>query len=643
MKKLKKLVAVVLLSLTLFNSIFTSYSITVQAAEALPVTMSALEALLSLFGLELGLGNQSEFFSNSEFSDFVTAVAGGETVTLEPYGEVNFSDGESILAFMTWASALTYSVADGNVMNAAKVLDSTSYKNSGTSATSAMEQKIFNYVGDYNGSSEALAEEVQSTFRVITGGGGSDDEGDEDDDEDDEEVMTPKRWDLFTSVMSTFLFGASEAFNGFIDKLSTPEETEYQDYSSAFDDVSGFVPGASFGKFSYIADPNYSSYSDYYVIGSGSHEHAPLVQFLLGSGYSNSSIFFMYGSDGYIRLYECTDVENFVIEKIKFNLFTVHENGKYYHSSQLYFNPDVSGDFVTCVLYVPLFSDEASAKAYFTEGDTSGIENLVDDSAYPNFRKTAPTAISTLSNTISKWLDTNPAIDNFPAAVSNILDASDPVAGTSEAVPAVNEAIAETAGVDIDTDEDADTDTNTGTSINYMGILGQILAAIKAIASQVWQFFQDPIGAIVQGIQDLIDLLKNLWIKLANYLETIIAAITALGEGNNPNGPINPDGDDNSGGTVNLLNGVLLLIYILFKLLMIFLHLLEFIVNVFKIPATPGFIGDSDFATGFNYIKTVKLSPLDISIYDFLMGLIHITLIFSVVKVLKKHIDKLHV
>lgn len=513
MKRLKMRCLSIFLSLfVLVNSIFVP-ALNVQAAE-LTYTLSVLEALLSLFGLEIGLGNQSEFFTNSEFTDFVNAVANGETVTLSPYGEVNFSDGESILAFMTWASALTYSAADGNVLNAARILDSTSYKTSGTSATSAMEQKISNYVGDYNGSSEALAEDVQSTFRVITGGSGSgsDDDDDDDDDDDEDVVMTPNRWDMFTAVMSTFLFGASEAFNGFVDKFSTPEETEYQDYSSAFDDVSGFVPGASFGKFSYTADPSYSSYSNCYVIGSGSHEYAPLVQFLLGSGYSDSCVFFMYGTNGYISLYECTDVENFVIEKIKFNLFTVHENGNYYHSSQSFFNPDVSGNFVTCVLYAPLFSDEASAKAYFLSGDDSGLLNLVDDSAYPTFRKTVPTATSTLSNTINKWMDTSPAIDNFPAAVSDILDTSNTVAGTSDAVPAVDTAIAETAGVESDSDSVTDDDSDSGTdaSTNYMGILGKILSVLQSILNSIL----GKIASLLQSILDAIISIKTFLVEL---------------------------------------------------------------------------------------------------------------------------------
>lgn len=632
MKQIKKLVAVVLLSLTIFNSIFTSYSMTVQAAEALPVTMSALEALLSLFGLELGLGNQSEFFSNSEFSDFVTAVAGGETVTLEPYGEVNFSDGKSILAFMTWASALTYFAADGNVMNAAIVLDSTSYRNSGTSATSAMEQKISNYVGDYNGSSEALAEEVQSTFRVITGGSSdNDDEDDENDNEDDEEVMTPKRWDMFAAVMSTFLFGASETFNNFVDTFSVPEETEFTEYSTAFEEL----PKQYFnGEYTTDSSGNYI-----YNVYSASEKTYRVTE----NASLSCKIVAVKTTTDLAYVYSLSSSGSELIQ-VSLPFTSYYSDGSYLGSGS---TPSVSlayGDnpFVYRINF-PLYSTREVALAALQNDDFSDAENLLDDSAYPTFRKTAPTATSTLSNTINKWMDTNPAIDNFPAAVSNILEASDPVAGTSDAVPAVNEAIAETAGVDIDTDEDADTDTNVGTSINYMGILGQILDAILLLPKSIWQFFTDPIGVIVEDWQELLEWLNNFKLWIQEAYASISAKLDSLVDGGNPNGPINPDGDDSSGGTVNLLNGVLLLIYILFKLLMIFLHLLEFIINVFKIPATPGFIGDGDFATGFNYIKTVKLSPLDISIYDFLMGLIHITLIFSVVKVLKKHIDKLHV
>ena len=625
MKRIKKFVAVLLLSLTLFNSIFASYSMTVRAAEAIPATMTVIEALLSLFGLEVGLGNQKDFFSNSEFTDFVSAVANGQTVSMPSYGEVNFSDSESILSFMTWASALTYTAADGDVLKLAKVLDSTSYKNTGTAATNSMQQHIDSVVGDYNGSSEALAEEVQDTFTVINGGSSSNNN------------MSPNRWDMFTALMSTFLLGAAKDFNELIDNFTTPEETEYTEYDSAFSDAEGFVPGASLNNFSYTADPSYSNYSSYKVIVDVGIINNRFIQKIVPASYVEYGACFILNP--YMNFY-CLN-NNQVLESKNYDTFIhIFESDTFYHSVEGFFNQNEFTDY-GYVSYIPVFSDTTSAYAFFNEGDTSGILNLVDDSAYPNFKKTAPSAHSTLSTNIDKWMNKNPSIDDFPDAVPDLLDVSDNVAGTGDAVPSIDDAIAEKAGVDPGTDSD----TDTGTSINYMGILGKILNAILSLPKSIWEFFTDPLGVILQDWQELLQWLKDFQLWLANCLAGLLEAVTGLGEPKNPWGAIDGSGsgsDSSGSGTVNLLNGILLIVYILFKLLQIFLHLLEFIINIFKIPATPGFI-TGDFAVGFEFIKTVQLSPLSISVYDFLMGLIHILVIFSVVKVLKKHIDKLRI
>lgn len=119
----------------------------------------------------------------------------------------------------------------------------------------------------------------------------------------------------------------------------------------------------------------------------------------------------------------------------------------------------------------------------------------------------------------------------------------------------------------------------------------------------------------------------------------------------NPDPTPSPDPGDGDGGpekptpepdlsSKSFIDAILALLGILLMLLRIFLHLLEFIINIFKIPADPGFI-TGDFALGFEYIKTVKLSPLNMSIYDFLMGLVHITIFFGVVKLLRQRVEKL--
>lgn len=630
MKRIKKFVAVLLLSLTLFNSIFLSYSMTVRAAQAIPATMTVIEALLSLFCLEVGLGNQRDFISNSEFNDYVNAVANGQMVSMPSYGEVNFSDSESILSFMTWASALNYTAADDDVLKLAKVLDSTSYKNTGTAATNSMQQHIDSVVGDYNGSSEALAEDVRKTFRVITGGGSS--SGNNDDNN-----MNSSRWKIFGGIIASVLLGSAGKFCDYLDSLQTPEETEYTEYDSAFSDAGGFVPGASLSNFSYTADSSYSSYSSYKVIVDVGLINNRFIQRIMPASYAEYGACFI--CDPYMTFY-CLN-SNQVLENKKYGLF-IHnmEDNTFSHSIEGFFN---QGEYANngYVSYLPVFSDTKTAYAFFREGDTSGILNLVDDSAYSNFRKTAPSSYPTFSTNIDKWMNKNPSIDDFPDAVPDLLDVSDSVAGTGDAVPSIDDAIAEKAGVDPGTDSDADTDT--GTSINYMGILGKILNAILVLPKSIWQFFTDPFGTILEDWQELLQWLKTIQNWLANFKADLLAAIAGTGEPKNPWGTVDGSGDDSSsGGAVNLINGLLMLLSILYMLLCIFLHLLEFIINIFKIPADPGFI-TGDFAVGFEYIKTVQLSPLSISVYDFLMGLVHILLFFSIVKVLKKHIDKIHI
>lgn len=644
MKRIKKLLAVMLLSLTLFNSIFASYSMTIQAAEAIPVTMTVLESLLSLFGVEIGLGNQFEFFSNQkeiqeECEAFLEAAANGKTYNMSVYGDVDFNNSESILSWMTWAqkclrraggNSLVDVAFDSSILTLAKALDSTSYKNTGTLATNSIESMISEFVGDYNGSSEALAEEVQKSFTVITGGNGSGDNGDD----DQKKTLTKTFWKMFGVSVASFLIGGAAKYCNYLDTLKTPEETEFQEYDSAFSDADGFVPGASLNNFSYTADPSYSNYSSHKVVVDVGIINNRFIQKIVPASYVKYGACFIL--DPYMKFY-CLN-NNQVLESKNYTSFIhIFESDTFYYSTEGFFNQN---EFTDCgyVSYIPVFSDITSAYAFFNEGDTSGILNLVDDSAYTNFKKVAPSSYDSLSKNINKWMDTNPSVDSFPDAVSDILDASDSVVGTGDAVPAVDDAIAEKAGVT----SDSDTETDTGTSTNYMGILGKILNAILKLVD-ICNFFNNPLASILLNWQQLLQWLQDFKIWIENAWADLLTAIAGTGEPKNPWGTVDGSGDGSSGGgAVNLINGLLMLLSILYILLCIFLHLLEFIINIFKIPAYPGFI-EGDFAIGFEYIKTVQLSPLSISVYDFLMGLVHILLFFSIVKVLKRHIDKIHI
>jgi hypothetical protein len=179
--------------------------------------------------------------------------------------------------------------------------------------------------------------------------------------------------------------------------------------------------------------------------------------------------------------------------------------------------------------------------------------------------------------------------------------------------------------------------------------------AIPDTLTSIWTELSAQLGAFKEAVlpDPFIPLIQGVLDRLDSINDKLVDPDTDPGgdgdtvpdpdpDDTNPSTPGTGDSDNGSGTPdIGLVNGCLLLIYILFMLLKIFLHLLEFIVNIFKIGADPGFI-TGDFATGFNYIKTVELTGMGVSVYDFLMVLVHISIIFGIVKVLRKRIESLH-
>ena len=98
-------------------------------------------------------------------------------------------------------------------------------------------------------------------------------------------------------------------------------------------------------------------------------------------------------------------------------------------------------------------------------------------------------------------------------------------------------------------------------------------------------------------------------------------------------------GSDSFG--ISTLFGILiLLIMILLMLLMIFLSCLAFVIMIFRIPATTGFLPEEMIA-GLDYLKTLEIPGFGMSVYAFFMALIYIILIFTVIGMLRKNIDKI--
>ena len=298
---------------------------------------------------------------------------------------------------------------------------------------------------------------------------------------------------------------------------------------------------------------------------------------------------------------------------------------------------------------IPVFKEFVS----YCKGDSSQLlyapDNLPYD--YHSMTSSVPDTLEKLSGT---KLDPAkvPTMNNSMKKAANGVEATgtDKEANNAEMIAAVKAAVAEalaeaqpdpapgpTAAPDPEPSTAPQPDTGTGT---YSGILGLILSAINAIASGIWDFFCDPMGAITTGLTNLYNgvlriieifpeqvqlVLGNIaslpsamlqvfadplgaiqsllgalpsWTNLKGYLDKILDALLNPGSVLQPSGPggEDPGGDGSGGGSkfnpLSLLNGLIYLILILILLLKIFIHCLQFIINIFKIEASPGFLPD---------------------------------------------------
>ena len=347
----------------------------------------------------------------------------------------------------------------------------------------------------------------------------------------------------------------------------------------------------------------------------------------------------------------------------------------------------------------PFFDSAEDAINYLNTGVFNGCLNDIPYD-YHSMTASAPDTLENLSGT---KLDPAkvPAMNNAMKEAANGVEATgtDKEANNAEMIAAVKAAVAEAlAEAQPDPapeptaapDPEPSTAPDPGTDTNYSGILGLILSAIKAIASGIWDFFCDPMGAITTGLTNLYNgvlriieifpeqvqlVLGNIaslpsamlqvfadplgaiqsllgalpsWANLQAYLDKILQAlldpVSAL-QPSDPGGSDSGGGDDSGKHTpdlLSLLNGLILLIMILLMLLRIFLHCLQFIVGIFKIEASPGFLPD-DMVLGLNYLKTLEITGIGMSVYDFMMGLVYIFMVFGVIKLLRGFAFHIHI
>lgn len=101
---------------------------------------------------------------------------------------------------------------------------------------------------------------------------------------------------------------------------------------------------------------------------------------------------------------------------------------------------------------------------------------------------------------------------------------------------------------------------------------------------------------------------------------------------------------ENDSGFTNFLNLFMIVLFIIVMLLILFINCLRFIVLVFNIPAFDGLLNEN-ILRGINYLKEVNLPLLgdNLSLYNLLLSCAYFVIFLSVIAVIRKKIDKIHI
>lgn len=452
MKKFKRIICIILAALIIVTAPITTY-MEAKATSGV-VTAGVLDYLLGLFGVSVGMGNQSDFWTQSNMDYIYDGIANGNVVSMGSYGDVDFSNSQSVYNWIDTMAAVDgflVGSSSGNlglgedvaqtIKNNCVKMDMISYHNTGTTATGAMNEYLSQFVGDYNGSSEALAEDIRDCFTVIQGGGNF---NDDDDDDEQKAERRKKFWRTFCAITSAGMLGSNAALP--LAALKEASESQYHEYDAAFEDCyfDGSFETNAEGKYVYRLDTDV-------LIDDG---NGTLV---------NGS---MYGTSSYkvVAVDFDTTYRFYYYSKGALNLYSfwfVNRSG--YNACMV---TPVSINF-------PLYSTESDALNAFENDDFSDAVNIND--AYRNFKNNTSSAASSLGSLLGLMSRIN-NLSKLADIVPGVLSTADANTGTPNALTSVDEYL---SGSTPSPSPSPDPDPEPSGGTDYSGVLGKILTAIN--------------------------------------------------------------------------------------------------------------------------------------------------------------------
>lgn len=173
--------------------------------------------------------------------------------------------------------------------------------------------------------------------------------------------------------------------------------------------------------------------------------------------------------------------------------------------------------------------------------------------------------------------------------------------------------------------------------------IGEIALTAKVAKKLADEAIQGALTHIKDGVIALPDKIADAFVL---SLPGVIATSIALAlEGDLPSEPGGEEEEEPTRSRNFFENLLYLFIYIamiLIKLLQIFIQLYIFIFSIFNIPASTVLL-PSDFILGLEFMRNFPLPLFNLTLYQFLTGVLNIILLFSVIGLLRRYIFRMKI
>lgn len=152
------------------------------------------------------------------------------------------------------------------------------------------------------------------------------------------------------------------------------------------------------------------------------------------------------------------------------------------------------------------------------------------------------------------------------------------------------------------------------------------LADIANLIKDGFEKCSAPLDILSEKLDELINLAKSILAVLS--LNTLIDSLDRT----------KSDDEEENASIFTLVKMIMYLVLILGSLVALFLKILQYIILMFQIPAEPALFNEN-ILLGWNYANSICIPGTSFSIIAFLRLLMYITVIFTVVKVLRREIN----